>query len=164
MRWALILVTLVGCGPRSPHAVADAFILAVDRNDIDAAKKLIVSPEQVGQLIECASASQASWNTPAGRQERVAKRLASYAAHDPTRGHVHLGELWEEYDKPAQWHSYKTGDAVGDGCHAKAAFEIRNYRIQLDFNDSKVSTKPIELWGIAGSWYVWDDPLDTEGW
>ena len=44
---------------------------------------------------------------------------------------------------------------------------MQNYRIQLHFEDSfggKVSTKPIELWRIDGSWYVWDDPLDTEGW
>lgn len=147
--------------------MTETFISAVDRKDVDTAKKLMVSPEQVARVIECAPNTESSWHTPAGRAERVAKRLKTYADHDPSSGRVRLGTLWEEYDNPAQWHAYKPGDDLGNGCHAKAAFDEQNYRIELLIDllgRSKVSTKPIELWRIDGSWYVWDDPLDTEGW
>jgi hypothetical protein len=161
------LIALAACGPRSPRSVADAFIVAVDNHDIDGVKKLIVSPEQVAQLIECTSGSEDSYYMAAGRAAEVAKRLDEYAHHDLSSGRVRLGDLWEEYDKPAQWPSYKPGDKISSTCHAKAAFRVENYRIQLLIKDSfgsKVSTKPIELWAIGDHWYVWDDPLDTEGW
>jgi hypothetical protein len=167
MKWLLVLA-VAACGPRSPHEVTAAFVGAVDRMDVDAALKLVVSPEQVGQIIECPQNTEAAWFTTAGRAERVAKMRASYAAHRPGQS-VKLGDLWEEYDRPSQWHDYKPGDDVGiRACRAKAGFEVANYRIQLEFPDApfgpKLSTKPIELWRIDGAWYVWDDPLDTEGW
>jgi hypothetical protein len=166
MKWAVVVIALAACGPRSPHDVTAAFISAVDHMEVDAAKKLVVSPEQVAQLIECTG--KTTWYTRADRAERVAQRLASYAHHDPTSERVALGDLWEEYDNPAQWHAYKPGDVIGGpDCHAKAAFDVQVYRIELHIEEMsrvKTSTKPIELWRIDGSWFVWDDPMDTEGW
>lgn len=168
MKRTAILLVLVACGPRSPHDVTASLISAIDHEDVDAAKKLIVSPEQVASVIECVPNTETTSFTQAGRAERVTKQLASYADHEPGRARVVLGDVWDEYDNPGQWHSYKPGDALGGrDCHAKAAFERQVYRIELHFDQmsgAKVSTKPIELWRIDGSWYVWDDPMDTEGW
>jgi hypothetical protein len=38
---AAVLVALVACGPRSQRDVTDALISAIDRKDVDAAKKLL---------------------------------------------------------------------------------------------------------------------------
>jgi len=158
---------LAACGPRTPHDVTAALISAVERKDIDAVKKLLVSPEQVAGLIECTG--HHTWYTRAGRAEWISEQLAEYTHHDPASSGVALGDLWEEYDNPAQWHAYRPGDPVdGPDCHAKAAFEIQVYRIELhiekQYSSAVTSTKPVELWRIDGSWLVWDNPLNAEGW
>jgi hypothetical protein len=150
--------------------VTERLIIAIDLHDADRAIELQVSGDQLAELVTCATPNpDHSWLTSADRAATLAKRRAAYKA--VRSEHVRLAPLWEEYgrdEKPSQWKTYRAGDVVSGDCRANAPFSREIYRITLAITDSVGSevdaTRPIELWNIDGSYYAWDDPVESEGW
>jgi hypothetical protein len=162
----LLVVAGVGCRSRDPHAAIDAVIDALDRRDTNDALDHMVSPSQLTALVECpASAKDSDWLTAEGRRQRLDHAKEKWLR--PTGTRVRLGDLFEDYDRPAQWPTYRAGETLGD-CRVKQPFGREVYRVVLVLTggtiDEVESTKPIEIWRIDGKVYVWDDPLDTEPW
>jgi hypothetical protein len=168
--WLLGCAALMsGCHRLDARGVTERLIIAIDLRDADRAIELQVSGEQLAQLVACATANpDTRWLTSAARAETLAKRRAEYA--DAQSSHVRLEPLFEEYgrdEKGSLWKAYRVGDVVSGDCRAKAAFSREWYRITLaitDFRSETDLTEPIELWNIDGSYYVWEDPMDTAGW
>jgi hypothetical protein len=162
----LALVSTAGCRSRDPHAAIDSVVDALDRRDADDALDHMVSPSQLAALVECpATAKESGWLTPDDRRQRLDHAREEWLR--PTSTRVHLGDLFEDYDRPAQWPTYRAGDTLGE-CRVKQPFAREVYRVVLVLTGGPIdhveSTKPIEIWRIDGRPYVWDDPLDTEPW
>ena len=156
-----------GCRGRSARGTTERFIEAIDARDGAGAVSFQVSGAQLARLVSCATANaDNSWLSPEARAASVESRRATYAGVDWSK-RVHLGPLFEEYDKASQWKSFRAGDVVYGDCRAKASFSREVYRIVLvitQYGRTTQSTKPIELWKIDGAYFVWDDPMETEGW
>lgn len=156
----VLVMALAACGgSRDPRATATALFDAIAGGQVEAAAARLVSPAQLEALVACAD-DRAPWLTAADRRadvERFRRRAAAAA------GEVRLRDFVRRPDYVDQWKRYQPGDVVHGACKARRAFAVEVYYITIATGPERQSHKPLELWGWDGDWFVWDDPLDTEG-